>query len=159
MKKIITSLLMLAAINCTAQDFAPSIDIDGFFFTPNETKDFVIYIQELGNLPSNGNLTFRVVQPSGLNITWSTQNGTASVAGGTSTNNGVWTFSKSGNIITCTTSSIIPAYGFSVIGFTATRKVGIAANTTMTITTVITKNSGGDTNTQNNVTGLQTIAQ
>lgn len=150
MKKVITAFLMLAAINCTAQDFKPTIVMDGNTFALLQTKAFFINVQEISNIPSSGNLSFRLVQPSGLTYSWQTTSGTA-------TNNGVWTITKSGNIITCTTTSIA-ALGSSIVGFTATRNNGVTTNTTMNITAVITKNSGGDTNALNNTTVLQTIA-
>jgi large repetitive protein len=143
-------------------DFTPTIDMDGLGFAAAGTAiDFVVNINEIKNFPNNGALKFRVVQPTSLDITFATTSGTSNVFGGTANNNGDWIITKAGSIITCELKSTasISGFGVSAVGFTATRKTGVAKNTTGNITASINAGTGGDSVNGNNVIVIQTVAQ
>ena len=134
-------------------DFTPTIDINGLSFpSAGSSKDFVVNIIELQNSVSNGQVVFRVTKPGAFTVI-PIITGTATIFGPVAIQNSDWTIDNSNPaFVLCTlkVGSTVPANGVSKVGFTITRNAGIGANTTQSITVVITNGSGGDINNFNN---------
>jgi len=151
--------------NAYLPDFSPLITMGGLAFdappAPGSSKDFVVTINELGNAASTGAVVFRIIKSSNYTITWSNTSGTSNVPGPVANNNSDWNIVDGGAFITVTlkTGVVINANGSSKVGFTITRKPGVAQNTGTNLSASITNGSGGDSNSGNNLAVASIVAQ
>lgn len=148
----------------TVIDLSPGVDIDGLTFTTSSlSKDFIVNI--FGGATggqTTAPITFVISKTSAFSITYPTTSGTSNVFGGTANSNGNWTFTESASFITVTSKAgvTLNANGQAAIGFTITRKAGIAGNTTQNITVAIAPGTGGgEAPTTNNRTITSVTAQ
>jgi hypothetical protein len=98
-------------------------------------------------------IAFRVAKSSAFDITYTTTSGISNVFTAIDNNNGDWTFTETANFIkvTSNTGITIPAGGARIMGFTATRKLGIPQNTSQNITVTIIYGSAGEEKVDNNI--------
>jgi hypothetical protein len=142
-------------------DFTPAMDIDQLALASNTSTDFVIYISEVKNASSTGQVVFRIPRTTAFPITFNTASGTSNVSGGTPNQNADWTITQNALFITCTLKPgvVIPPLGTSVIGFTVSRPAGTGSNTTYNINSTILNGTGGDSVNTNNSSTTTIIAQ
>ncbi|GAB3802332.1 hypothetical protein GCM10028819_31380 [Spirosoma humi] len=140
-------------------DLTPTILIDNLNFTAasvGTTRDFIVNITEVKNMPSAGTVSFKIAKLSAFTITYSTASGTSQVIGGVPNTNSQWSFSEDDNFITVQTTAAFAGFGAKIVGFSIARKTGIPSRTGQSINVTIVPNSGGEQNFLNNiaVTGL-----
>ena len=142
-------------------DFTPSIDISQLSFSTSAARDVVVYISEVQNASSVGQVVVRLIRPTTFPVTFSTTSGISNVSSAVANQNSDWTFSVAGNFITCTLKPgvVIPPLGTSIIGFRITRGAATGTNTAGNIQTVISNGSGGDAKSNNNASTISVIAQ
>jgi hypothetical protein len=136
-------------------DLTPGVDIDNLNFpAPDVSRDFVVNIFEINNIVAGNPITIRLSKLSAFTITYPTESGTSNVYGGKANENSNWTFTENAGFVIATAKPgiTIPAGGSAVLGFSITRKPGVIAGTSQTLTTTIVGPSGGETNTANNRT-------
>ncbi|WP_420147862.1 aryl-sulfate sulfotransferase [Spirosoma sp.] len=120
------------------------------------SRDFVVTINEINNVGTQGTITFRVFKPSAFSITYATSNGNSAVYPGVANNNGDWNFAETDNYITVTSKSgiVVGANLNKAIGFSISRKAGIPTNTKQNITVSVVANSGGEQDATDNLAGI-----
>lgn len=143
-------------------DLTPIIVFDNTVFSANQSRDFILNIEELEGVATTSAVVIRInrlsgwdISVPGLTLSGSDQSGvfnTSSVAGGTPNENGNWLFRQNANFITMTlkAGNIIAANGKVVIGLKATRKSGTAPGSAQNLAPTIISGSGGDINDINN---------
>jgi len=137
-------------------DLSPTIEIASLSFSEaGAKKDFIIKIFEINNVTNLvvKPIAFRVAKSSAFDITYTTTSGISNVFTAIDNNNGDWTFTETANFIkvTSNTGITIPAGGARIMGFTATRKLGIPQNTSQNITVTIIYGSAGEEKVDNNI--------
>lgn len=136
-------------------DLTPTIEISSLEFAPAAQRDFVVNVFEINNSPGTATpaLSFRVSKLSAFDITYPTSSGTSAVFTGIANSNSDWDFIESNSTITATAkpSVIMPSGGSKQIGFRATRKASIPANTNQNITVTVINGSLGEVKTDNNI--------
>jgi len=137
-------------------DLTPTTEIGSLeFATAAAQRDFVVNIFEINNSSGSSTppLSFRVAKLSAFDITYPTSSGTSAVFTGIANSNSDWNFTETTNFITATVKSGItmPANGSKQIGFKATRKASIPANTNQNITVTVINGSLGEVKTDNNI--------
>jgi hypothetical protein len=136
-------------------DLTPGLDIDNLNFpAANVSRDFVVNVFEINNIPAGNPITVRLSKLSAFTISYQTTSGTSQVGetGSTPNENSNWIFTEnSGSVIaTAKPGIIIPAGGVAKLGFSISRKPGVISGTGQTLTATIAGPSGGETNTANN---------
>ena len=140
----------------------PTTDIDELsFFTDGTSRDFIVNLYEIENVPATGQIRLRLTKLTAFTITYPTTNTVSNVFGGISNENGNWTFTETQSFITATAKAgiTIPANGQALIGFNITRKVGTPPGNSQNITATIIGGSGGEINTTNNQVVTTVTAQ
>jgi hypothetical protein len=136
-------------------DLTPTIEIESLEFAPAAQRDFVVNIFEINNSSGSATppLSFRVAKLSAFDITYPTSSGTSAVFTGIANSNSDWNFTDNTYSITATAKAGItmPANGSKQIGFRATRKENMPANTTQNITVTVINGSLGEVKTDNNI--------
>lgn len=153
---------LLTESGCFTPDLTPDRAIDNTVFTNATPRDFIIDVTEIQDVITleDPTITVRVSKLSAFDISYITTSGVSDVNGGTNNNNGDWTFDDTDpHFIIITANSTIAASSNSIIGMIAKRKDGIPANTVQNLTITIVAGSGGETNSDNNVTTLKLTAQ
>jgi len=140
----------------TLPDLTPTTEIGSLeFATAAAQRDFIVNIFEINNSSGSATpaLAFRVAKLSAFDITYPTSSGTSAVFTGIANSNSDWNFTENTNFITATVKSGItmPANGSKQIGFKATRKASIPANTNQNITVTVINGSLGEVKTDNNI--------
>ncbi len=151
----------LAAVVTIIPNLTPTTDIQALTFTEGQSRDFIVNLYEIYGGDATGAISFRLNKLSAFNITYPTTSTTSAVLNGTPNENSNWTFTETSSLIIVTAKPgvTIPAGGVAKIGFTATRKPGVAGNTTQNLTVTIVGLSGGETYTDDNqvVTSITAI--
>ncbi|KQS26988.1 hypothetical protein ASG33_20845 [Dyadobacter sp. Leaf189] len=135
--------------NCA--DVTQTLDISAANFSLGVSRDFVVNLYEINGSGTAGPVTFKIGKPGGFTITYPTVSGVSKIFGDVPNENGKWTFSENAGFITATSSEPIPANGQATIGFRVARKAGIAAGLSQNITITVVGGSGGELNTENNL--------
>jgi hypothetical protein len=140
----------------TLPDLTPTNEIGSLeFATAAAQRDFIVNIFEINNSSGSSTppLSFRVAKLSAFDITYLTSSGTSDVFTGIANSNSDWNFTETTNFITATAKAGItmPANGSKQIGFKATRKASIPANTNQNITVTVINGSLGEAKTDNNI--------
>lgn len=107
-------------------------------FTIGSLGNYTITVGNSGTAATSGTITITDSLPTGLTVS----NGTKTLGGANAAN---WTCIAASNVITCTSSTVIPVGGSSVFSFNVS--VGSAAGTGVTNTATV---SGGNEPTVNN---------
>lgn len=144
----------------TTIDLTPTNDIDGLnFVTAGTSRDFVVNVYNISTGSTTAPVRVAISKLTAFDITYSTSSGNSNVFGGTPNQNSDWTFTESGNFIVASSKSgvVINGNGQSVIGFTLTRKAGVASGTTQNITTSIASGTGGGETPTNNNTAITNV--
>jgi hypothetical protein len=144
----------------TTIDLTPTNDIDGLnFVTAGTNRDFVVNVYNINIGPTTAPVRVAISKLTAFDITYSTSSGNSNVFGGTPNQNSDWTFTETSSFIIATSKSgiVINGNGQSVIGFTLTRKAGVANGTTQNITTSIASGTGGGETPTNNNTAITNV--
>lgn len=147
----------------SVSDLTPAVVLNDISFNTASTgsiRDFIVTVNEVSNVSTQGTITFRVFKPSAFSITYATASGNSSVYPGIANSNSDWTFSETDAYITVTSKSgvIISANSSKVIGFSISRKTGVSPNTQQTISIAVIASSGGEQDASNNLTGISVNA-
>lgn len=137
---------------CPVPDLTPTTEIDELNFAEGAARDFVVNVFEILNIPTTGQIRFRINKISGFTITYPTTSGVSNVFGGTTNQNSNWTFTENASFITVTANAgvNIAANGQAILGFRVARNPNVASGTTQNITATIIGLSGGETRIDNN---------
>ena len=143
-------------------NLTPSVEIDNFNFSFNQSRDFTVNLFETLGTSTSGTVTFRISKLSGWDITvpgitltavdQAGVAGTSNVSGGTPNENDKWLFRQNTNFIFITLNPAynISGFGVSTIGFTATRKSGTTTGTIQNISATVITGTGGDIDASDN---------
>lgn len=140
-------------------DLTPTIIMNDLNFnsvSAGSSRDFVVTINEINNVTTQGTVTFRLFKLSAFTIGYSATSGNSGVYPGVANSNGEWDFSETDSYITITSKagSVISANSNKVIGFSISRKAGVPTETRQNMTVSIVANSGGEQQSSNNLTGV-----
>ena len=144
-------------------NLTPTIIINDLSFNSasvGSLRDFLVTINEINNVSTQGAITFRIFKPSAFSITYSTTSGTSNVYPGVANVNGDWDFSETDSYITLTSKAgvTVGANSNKVVGFSIGRKAGVPQNTQQNITVSIVDSSGGEQEASDNIGGIQVNA-
>ena len=143
-------------------DFTPAITIDDLNFSgAGDAKDFYVNISNIKNTPSIGQVKFRIQTLSAFTLTYNINGTSVNVDGGTAVQNGLWDFDYSNPttlVVTLKVGNTLGGFSNNLVGFTITRKTGVASNTTQNLSVTIFTNSGGDSNSGNNISSTGVTA-
>ena len=137
-------------------DFTPIISISPLNFLENESRDFLVCINEIGQVSGSiGQVSFTILKLQNFTITFNAPQ-TTNVFGDTDENQ-KWTFSEDADHITVTLNvgEVIPANSFSCVGFNIERNGGTPEESIEYIIATIVPGSGGDCVDNNNL--IETI--
>ncbi|KAA0993803.1 hypothetical protein [Dyadobacter aurulentus] len=133
-------------------DVTPTVQINALNFNPGVSRDFVVNLYEVNGGSTTGTVTLKISKLGGFTISYSPLSEISQVFGGTQNENGRWSFSEDANFITATSFEPIPANGQATIGFKLTRKAGALKGLSQNITATVVGGSGGELNSENNLT-------
>ena len=162
-KPLIAALLFLSiTMRLSAQsDLTPSVMTSILNFNATEEnvdRDFILVLNEIAGNTTTGLISVRIIKPSAFNISFDVSSGTSNVFGGVPNENADFTFSDAGAFYLLTTNAVISANSYKIAGLKISRKTGILANTTQSVTIQIMAGSGSDVNSGNNVRSLELTA-
>lgn len=107
-------------------------------FTRGSTGVYNITVGNSGTVATSGTITVSDTLPAGMNIA----DGAMTLGGANSAN---WTCNAASNVITCTSSTVIPISGSSTFTFT----VNVASNAAATVNNTATISGGNEANANN----------
>ena len=144
-------------------DLTPTIILNDGNFSAAQAgalRDFIVTVNEVNNVVTQGAITVRIFKPSAFSITYAMTNGNSNVFPGVANSNSDWNFSETDAYITVTSKPgvIVNANSSKVIGFSMSRKTGVPPNTLQNISIAIVANSGGEQDASNNLTGISVNA-
>jgi hypothetical protein len=131
-------------------DLFPNATFGSMTFNVGDSKMVVININEIKGNPTIGSMSFFVPSATGFTFGFDPTLATTTVVVSEMVNNNDWTVLDTGTglLFTSKPGVVITASGRSRVALSVTANT---AGTTATITTNITPNSGGDANSNNNV--------
>jgi hypothetical protein len=141
-------------------DFTPAITMDDLNFSgTGDSHDFYVNISNIKNAPSIGQLKFRIQTLAAYTLV--PKGGTVNVDGGTVVQNGLWDFDYSNPsflVVTLHVGNVLGGFSNNLVGFNLTRKPGVASNTIQNLGVTIFTNTGGDSNSANNISSTGVTA-
>ena len=150
----------LVTVNAgTPPDLTPTFTFSFTAYTVGVTRDVIININEINDVPTNGLIRFFVPFSTGFTYAFDPSRTTASLFGPNDTagmQNGNWTVTTTATGFLFASNTQIPASGTSPIVITSTADV---AGTKASITVNIVALSGGEVRTNNNAVVLAQSVQ
>ncbi|WP_428667119.1 FG-GAP-like repeat-containing protein [Runella sp.] len=139
-------------------DLFPNATFGSMTFNVGDSKMVIININEIKNDPTTGTIAFFVPSAAGFTFDFSPTLTTTTVITTETVNNTSWTMTNTGTglLFTSKAGVVIPAGGRSRVAISVTATI---AGTTASITTNVTPNSGGEVNSNNNVSVVSMSVQ
>jgi hypothetical protein len=128
-------------------DLTPNITAEPNIMHGITSFSIIVKVTELNMISSNGTITVLVPKDTRWSFTF---NQSATTIGANPVSNSVWSHSSDAIYDIFTTTSVIPAGGFSQFGFSAVWNAGFTMGT-YTMTSQIVSWSGGENRIDNNV--------
>ncbi len=136
-------------INACPADITPTLVVSPNIMHGLTAFDLVVRISEVNNVNTSGTITVYIPKDPRWILT-DGYNGSLSLLGTVALNNNVWSYSSDANNHIFTSTSVIPARGYTTFGFRVTFNPG-STRGIYTITSQIVSGGGGEVRISNNV--------